>query len=56
MVQGAERLFQSILIGIIEATSYFKATSKFVIVFVRLIMLKVGIDRFIGPPRQSDIR
>ena len=34
----------------------FKTTGKFVIVFVRLILGKVGVDVFTGPRRESDIR
>ena len=34
----------------------FETTRKFVIVFVRLILGKMGIDRFTGPRRESDMR
>ena len=34
----------------------FETTGKFVIVFVRLILGKVGVDVFTGPRRESDIR
>ena len=34
----------------------FKATVEFVIVFVRLILVKLGADGFTGPRRESDIR
>ena len=34
----------------------FETTGKFLIVFVRLILGKVGVDRFTGPRRQSNIR
>ena len=34
----------------------FKTTGKSVIVFVRLILGKVGVDGFTGPLRESDIR
>ena len=34
----------------------FERTGKFVIVFVRLILGKVGVDGFTGPRRESDIR
>ena len=34
----------------------FKATSKFPIVFLRLIFEKVGVDRVTGPLRKIDIR
>ena len=34
----------------------FETTSKFVIVFVRLILGKVGVEVFTGPRRESDIR
>ena len=34
----------------------FEITGKFVIVFVRLILGKVGVDVFTGPRRESDIR
>ena len=33
----------------------FQTTGKFLIVFIRLILEKVGIDRFLGPRRESDI-
>ena len=33
-----------------------ETTGKFVIVFVRLILGKVGVDGFTGPRRESDIR
>ena len=33
----------------------FKTTVEFVIVFVRLILVKLGVDGFIGPRRESDI-
>ena len=34
----------------------FETKGKFVIVFVRLILGKVGVDGFTGPRRESDIR
>ena len=34
----------------------FERTGKFVIVFVRLILGKVGVDGFTEPRRESDIR
>ena len=34
----------------------FETTGKFVIVFVRLILGKVGVSGFTGPRRGSDIR
>ena len=34
----------------------FETTGKFVIVVVRLILGKLGIDGFTGPRRESDIR
>ena len=34
----------------------FERTCQFVIVFVRLILGKVGVDGFTGPGRESDIR
>ena len=34
----------------------FETTGKFLIVFVRLILGKVGVDGFTGPRRESDIR
>ena len=34
----------------------FETTGKFVIVLVRLILEKLGVDRFTGPPRESDVR
>ena len=34
----------------------FKTTVEFVIVFVRLILGKLGVDGFTGPRRESDIR
>ena len=34
----------------------FEATDKFLIVYVRLILGKVGVDGFTGPRRESDIR
>ena len=34
----------------------FETTSKFVIVFVRLILEKLRVDGFTGPRRESDIR
>ena len=34
----------------------FETTGKFVIVFLRLILGKVGVDVFTGPRRESDIR
>ena len=34
----------------------FETTGKFVIVLVRLILGKLGVDRFTGPRRESDIR
>ena len=34
----------------------FKTTDKFLIVYVRLILGKVGVDGFTGPRRESDIR
>ena len=33
----------------------FETAGKFLIVFVRLILRKKGVDRFTGPPRESDI-
>ena len=33
-----------------------ETTCKFLIVFVRLILGKVGVDGFLGPRRESDIR
>ena len=34
----------------------FQTTSKFVIVFVRLILRKGGVDAFTGPRQEIDIR
>ena len=34
----------------------FETTSKLLIVFVRLILGKVGVDGLTGPRRESDIR
>ena len=34
----------------------FETTSKFVIVFVRLILIKMGVDRFTGPGLKIDIK
>ena len=34
----------------------FETTSKFLIVFVRSILGKVGVDGFTGPRREIDIR
>ena len=34
----------------------FETTSKFLIVFVRLILGKVGVDVFTDPRRESDVR
>ena len=34
----------------------FETTGKFLIVFVRLILGKVGVDVFTGPRRESDVR
>ena len=34
----------------------FETRGKFLIVFVRLILGKVGVDGFTGPLRESDIR
>ena len=34
----------------------FETTGKFVIVFVRLILRKLGVDGFTGPRRESGIR
>ena len=34
----------------------FETTGKFVIVFVRLILGKVGVDVFTGPRREGDVR
>ena len=34
----------------------FETTGKFVIVLVRLILGKLGVDGFTGPRRESDIR
>ena len=34
----------------------FETTGKFLIVFVTLILRKVGVDGFTGPRRESDIR
>ena len=34
----------------------FETTGKFVIVLVRLILVKLGADGFTGPRRESDIR
>ena len=34
----------------------FKTTVEFVIVLVRLIFRKLGVDGFTGPRRESDIR
>ena len=34
----------------------FEIAGKFLIVFVRLILGKVGIDVFTGPRRESDVR
>ena len=34
----------------------FETTGKFVIVFGRLILGKVGVDGFTGPRRESDVR
>ena len=34
----------------------FETADKFLIVFVRLMLGKVGVDGFSGPQRESDIR
>ena len=34
----------------------FQVASKFVIVSVKLILPKIGVDRFIGPQHKPDIR
>ena len=34
----------------------FETTGKFLIVFVRLILGKVGLDGFTAPRRESDVR
>ena len=34
----------------------FETTNKFVIVFVRLILGKMGVDRFTGPRPKTDVR
>ena len=34
----------------------FETTDKFLIVYVRLILGKVGVDVFTGPRRGSDVR
>ena len=34
----------------------FETTGKFLIVFVRLILPKVGVDVFTGPRRERDIK
>ena len=34
----------------------FETTGKFLIVFVRLILGKVGVNVFTGPPWESDVR
>ena len=34
----------------------FETTGKFVIVFVRLILGKVGVDVFTGPRQEIDVR
>ena len=34
----------------------FKTTSKFLVAFVRLILGKVGVDVFTGPPGEINIR
>ena len=34
----------------------FSSNNKFVIVSVRLILLKVGVDGFTGPQRESEVR
>ena len=37
-------------------TMTFEKTGRSLIIFVRLILGKVGVDRFIGPRWESDIR
>ena len=34
----------------------FEKTGEFVIVFVRLILVKMGVDVFTGPRRKDDVR
>ena len=34
----------------------FETTGKFLIVFVRLTLEKMGVDGFTGPRRESDVR
>ena len=34
----------------------FETTGKFVIVLVKLILGKLGVDGFTGPRRQNDVR
>ena len=34
----------------------FETTGEFVIVFVRLILGKLGVDIFTGPRRENDVR
>ena len=34
----------------------FETTGKFVIVLVRLILGKLGVDGFTGPRRENDVR
>ena len=34
----------------------FETTGEFVTVFVRLILLKLGVDVFTGPRRENDVR
>ena len=39
-----------------DSSVAFETTGKFLIVFVRLVLAKVGVDGFTGPLRESDIR
>ena len=34
----------------------FETTGEFVIVFVRLILVNLGVDVFTGPRRENDVR
>ena len=44
------------IIAAIYLSVTFKTTGKFVSVFVRLILGKVGIGRYTGPRWKSDVR
>ena len=38
-----------------HSSATFETTGKFLIVFVRFILEKVGVDGFTGPRRESDV-